>query len=612
MSNEKSLLEIGGYKGLVNTYYKKIRVEISEIKRKNDYKRDSHAFAHWFLTNIRGISSSLVEEMITDDFDDWAIDAINIDRDNEIIELYQFKLPNSEKKIEGEVSQDEVLKFLHGYKICSSGYIPEKTNEALTNKIKEIDECEIYTYKLIYVSYNSGFGYHAKVTMDLEMEKIKSTGNQVTYIVYDKYKITNSYYLNTRKQKDFDIKLKQVANATGYIETDNSKCYNIYVKLDDIADICDKYNDAIFDENVRLFHGLENTYNKGIMDTAENDAANFHLYNNGIVIIATKVKNNDMKKEMKITNPKVVNGCQTMNSLLAKRNIILEERKKEHENKGIDISKEEIILDGMVPVKIIEVEDSEVRQNISIFLNSQTEIKDSYLISNLPIILNLESDVAKKGYFLERQANQVKNIKMKKSKKEIEEIFGVGNSKVINLDECIQVYSTFFEGMAPTAKLNKAKLFNVKSNLEKIFSSLNSEKVIISYKIYKKICEIITMYRRYKRNNSKKHIIDYLKINEENIGSYSFMNTVDLFLLSVVSKEIEQDICRYEDIGKSEKVKNYDEWCEKIKLNLDKYIKHSVSIINECIQVDKSGNPPAVLTKNATFHKQLIQRVMKR
>jgi|GEM_PF-3330782 len=201
---------------------------------------------------------------------------------------------------------------------------------------------------------------------------------------------------------------------------------------------------------------------------------------------------------------------------------------------------------------------------------------------------------------------------MKKSKKEIEEIFGVGNSKVINLDECIQVYSTFFEGMAPTAKLNKAKLFNVKSNLEKIFSSLNSEKVIISYKIYKKICEIITMYRRYKRNNSKKHIIDYLKINEENIGSYSFMNTVDLFLLSLVSKEIEQDICRYEDIGKSEKVKNYDEWCEKIKLNLDKYIKHSVSIINECIQVDKSGNPPAVLTKNATFHKQLIQRVMKR
>lgn len=610
MADNKSLLEIGGYKGLVNTYYKKIREEICEIKNENDYNRESHAFAHWFLTNIRGINNTLVQEMITDDYDDWAIDAINIDRDNEIIELYQFKLPNSEKKIEGEISQEEVLKFLHGYKICSSGEVPEKTNEALTNKIKEINEAEIYNYKLIYVSYNNGFGYHAKATMDLEMEKIKATGNQVACIVYDKYKITNSYYLNTRKQKDFDIKLKQVANATGYIETDNSKCYNIYVKLDDIAEICHEYNDVIFDENVRLFHGLENTYNKGIMDTAENDASNFHLYNNGIVIIATKVKNNDMKKEMKITNPRVVNGCQTMNSLLAKRNIILEERKKECVNEEINISKEEIILDGMVPVKVIEVEDPEVRQNISIFLNSQTEIKDSYLISNLPIILNLESDVAEKGYFLERQANQVKNIKMKKSKKEIEELFGVGNSKVINLDECIQVYSTFFEGMAPTAKLNKAKLFNVKSNLEKIFSSLNSEKVILSYKIYKRICEIITMYRRYKRNNSKREIIDYLEINEGDIGSYSFMNTADLFLLSLVSKEIEQDICRYDEIGKSEKPKNYDEWCEKIQLNLDKYIKDSVNIIKECIKADKSGNPPAVLTKNATFHKQLIQKLM--
>lgn len=604
MNDNKTLLEIGGYKGLVNTYYKKIKEEICEIRSENDYKRESHAFAHWFLTNIRGISNTLVQEMITDDYDDWAIDAINIDRDNEIIELYQFKLPNNENKIEGEIPQEEVLKFLHGYKICSSGEIPERTNEALTNKIKEIDEAEIYNYKLIYVSYNNGFGYHAKATMDLEMEKIKSTGNQVTYIVYDKYKITNSYYLNTRKQKDFDIKLNQVANATGYIETDNSKCYNIYVKLDDIAEVCDKYNDVIFDENVRLFHGLENTYNKGIMDTAEKDAANFHLYNNGIVIIATKVKNNDMKKEMKITNPKVVNGCQTMNSLLVKRNMILEKLKKEDEKKY------ESILDGMVPVKVIEVDDPEVRQNISIFLNSQTEIKDSYLISNLPIILNLESDVAKKGYFLERQANQVKNIKMKKTKKEIEEIFGVGNSKVINLDECIQVYSTFFEGMAPTAKLNKAKLFNVKSNLEKIFSSLNSEKVIVSYKIYKRICEIITMYRRYRRNNSKKQIIDYLEIDEIDIRSYSFMNTADLFLLSLVSKEIEKDICKYEQIGKNQEIRNYNEWYEQIELNLDKYIKYSVNIIKECIQVDKSGNPPAVLTKNATFHKQLMQKIM--
>lgn len=629
MENSKGLLEIGGYKGLVNTYYNKIKEEIGEIKQENEYKRESHAFAHWFLTNIRGISDESVQELITDDYDDWAIDAINIDRDSEVIELYQFKMPSNENKIDGEISQDEVLKFLLGYKICSSGEVPQKTNQALANKIKEISEAEIYTYKLIYVSYNNGFGDHAKITMDLEMDKIKSTGNQVSCILYDKHKITNTYYLSSRKQSDFDIKLTQVANATGYIETDNSKCYNIYVKLDDIARICEKYNDFIFDENVRLFHGIDNSYNKGIMDTAENDAENFHLYNNGIVMIATKVKNNDMKKEMKITNPKVVNGCQTMNSLLAKRNLILEEKKKLEEKKARieDVNKVEAdiaidietqknakdgnnILEGMVPVKIIEIEDPEVRQNISIFLNSQTEIKDSYLISNLPIILNLETEVAKEGYFLERQANQVKNIKIKKSKKQIEDLFGVGNSKVINLDESIQVYATFFEGMAPTAKLNKAKLFNVRANLEKIFNRLNSEKIILSYKIYKRICEIITMYRRYKRNNTKKEIITYLGISESDISMYSFMNTADLFVLSLVSKTIEQEICKYEQIGKVKGISNYDEWCQKINSNLDEYIKSSIEIIKECINNDESGNPPAVLTKNATFHKQLIQKIM--
>ena len=98
-------------------------------------------------------------------------------------------------------------------------------------------------------------------------------------------------------------------------------------------------------------------------------------------------------KKVKIENPKVVNGCQTMNSLL--------EAKRQNDN----------TLEGTVLVKIIEITDPLIRQNVSIYLNSQTEIKDSYLISNLPIILNLQDELTSKGYFLERQANQLALIK---------------------------------------------------------------------------------------------------------------------------------------------------------------------------------------------------------
>lgn len=143
-----------------------------------------------------------------------------------------------------------------------------------------------------------------------------------------------------------------------------------------------KYQDIIFDENVRLFHGVNNKFNNGIIQTAtsEDDVINFHLYNNGIVMVSPKVKYIDTRKRLKVSNPMVVNGCQTMNSLL-------------------EAKKQGNLQDGFVQVTVIEINDPIIRQNISIFLNSQTEIKDSYLISNLPIVRQLEEDLDKLGFF---------------------------------------------------------------------------------------------------------------------------------------------------------------------------------------------------------------------
>lgn len=596
-TEEKTLVEIGGYEGLINSYFRKIQEIVDVIKNDYDYNRVSHAFAHWFLENIKGFNRNNVSEMITDDFDDWAIDAVNVDTDNDIIELYQFKLPTKEKNINNEISVEEVLKFLLGYKICSSGTYPDRTNINLKNKIDEIKESEIFNYKLIYVSYSDGLGYHAKTALDNEFQQVKSTGNQIEWELYDKTRLVDIYYSQRRRKREIEITLDQVATGTGFLPTDEITCYSIYVGLDQIAKICDDYNDYIFDENVRLFHGIKNKYNSSIMSTAISDSDNFHLYNNGIVILSEKINYNDMQKKMKIKNPKVVNGCQTMNSLV-------EARKKVGE------------LSGSVQIKAIQITDPIVRQNISIYLNSQTEIKDSYLISNLPIIIQLEEDLKEKDYILERQANQISQMKKKLSKKQIEQQFGVGYSKVINLELAIQVYATFYEDFGPVAKLNKAKLFNVRTNLEKIFKNLTADKLIIAFTIYNKIGEVITQYRKYRRNNSKKDFLAYLNIAKEKIIEYTFMNTADLFLLSLFSKIVEFEVCGYNEIGKKiegkEFVENFQIWRERINENSDDYIKKSIEIIRKTMIEDSSGKPPATLTKSNAFHKQLKRALHER
>ena len=473
-----------------------------------------------------------------------------------------------------------------GYKICASGNIPEKTNTLLANKINEIREADIYDYKLIYVSYNDGLGYHAGEVLDRELEQIRGTGNRISFEIYNKTRMADIYYLKNKKVRKFDIELKQLATGTGYLSSDDINCYSIYVGLDQLADICKDYKDILFEENVRLFHGITNPYNQEIKNTAIDGSNNFHLYNNGIVILSDKIKYNDMSKIMKISNPKVVNGCQTMNSLLAAK-------------------EEKDILEGCVGVRIIEIKDPVISQNISIYLNSQTEIKDSYLISNLPIILNLKEELQSKGYFLERQANQIDNLKQTLTKNELEKLLGKAESRVIKLEDAIQVYATFYEKMGPVAKLNKAKLFNNKKNLEVILKNISAEKVIVSYKAYRIICEVITDFRRYRRNKNKNEILEYLSISNEVADQYIFMNTADIFILGLVAELIQKKLAM-----DKENISNTVLVDLELQENIREYIKIACKVINNEILADKTGKSPATLTKSANFYRTLVSKVI--
>ncbi len=593
---KKGITEIGGYKGLVNTYYKNIKDEINQIISQFDYQRASHGFAHWFLVTIKNLNENSVSEMITDGYHDWGIDAINIDYDKELIELYQFKFPDVEKNINKSISKNEINTFLFGYKVCSSGSYPNNANIELKEKINEISVSDIFDYQLNYVSYTNGLDENAEYTLETELTKIKETGNQITWELYDKTNITNLLYTSKRKHKDFYVTLNQVGSSTGIMTTDNSSTYVISCPLNELAKVCEEHSNIIFDENVRLFHGAKNIYNQGIINTAKSsDSINFHLYNNGVVLIAPEVKYIDTAKKLKIKNPMVVNGCQTMNSI-------------------VEAAKDSQIKDGYVQVKAIEINDPVVRQNISIYLNSQTEIKDSYLISNLPIVRQLEQDLKDKGYILERQANQIQNMRKQMSVKEAKKVFGKNNSQVIKLETAIQVYAVFFEDMAPIAKLNKAKLFNNKKNLEKIFKNLNSDKVIFSYNIYTKILEKISDFRKFKRNNNNQDFLNYIAITSDDINSYQFMNTGDLFLLSVFSKICQKRIGNYEQIGKNQinskdKIQTLRDWTIKAENMFDELLINSINIFKDTVEKDKSGKPISVMTKNASFHRELISAV---
>lgn len=69
---------------------------------------------------------------------------------------------------------------------------------------------------------------------------------------------------------------------------------------------------SLFNDNVRDFQGI-NPVNSEIFDTIKTTPENFIILNNGITIVCDEFKQNNTK--LSISNPQIVNGCQTSHVL---------------------------------------------------------------------------------------------------------------------------------------------------------------------------------------------------------------------------------------------------------------------------------------------------------
>lgn len=117
---------------------------------------------------------------------------------------------------------------------------------------------------------------------------------------------------------------------------------------------------SIFYDNVRDFQG-ENEVNAKIKDTLDNGKFDlFCVLNNGVTLVATSLT--PAGNKFTLRDYQIVNGCQTSHVL--------------HKSKSIE---------GMnrvnVPVKVIVTEDEDIKNQITLATNSQTEVKPEQLAS---------------------------------------------------------------------------------------------------------------------------------------------------------------------------------------------------------------------------------------
>lgn len=434
----------------------------SRLKYVSNINKDEWAFNYWILDKLFYEDEELIEEKIID-YNDMSIDCYEIYEDTKDIYLIQNKYYNDNTKITAEYVKNDFL--LRGINALKNGTY--KRSSELQKAFTRLKNDPEFTVRL-----------QLFVTNDCHNEEAEKYIRE--FNAKNKKCIANIFYLNDIKKRYYDeieeihthITVKVESVVKGTILNINNDAYKLENVLDaryvltPVVSIYRLYRESlekqypIFDKNIREYLGNKGI-NKGIYNTLQdvNDRKNFFYYNNGITIICdsmTKIETQpsdyNMNAKFYITNPQVVNGCQTVNSIYEYlQNVAPSELEREFK-------------DTFVMLKILVINrdndlESELYKNIVKYNNSQNKIDEKTFVANTSVFLRLQEEFEKKGFLLLiKQSDKNKFSKKYKTISKLKELsytrfdmFGIDlpqklESFYVPLDKLLQVINAFVSG----------------------------------------------------------------------------------------------------------------------------------------------------------------------
>ena len=211
----------------------------------------------------------------------------------------------------------------------------------------------------------------------------------------------------------------------------------------------DRYG-LLFNRNVRVWLGMTEV-NEAIADTFRNSPREFAFSHNGITVLCEGHTTDQGKHEIVITNPRVVNGAQTLHSIR-------------------DIPVKPAQQAARVMVRIIEIPPlgaddlpsqaerrRQIIRKIALRSNSQNNIKKWDLVSNDEFQLNLARYFRTKKLFYERRRRE-----WKERHTELKSVGVKRGPEVKRLAQLIASYYWNNKLLGPVAARNPAELFQGK------------------------------------------------------------------------------------------------------------------------------------------------------
>lgn len=203
--------------------------------------------------------------------------------------------------------------------------------------------------------------------------------------------VENIYY---RILETIPVLNKNKVNITAHLVSSGKELYVGSIGLVQLFEFLKNYKtktgdlDLLYEKNVRKFLGNKRKVNKGIENTLLNKPERFGLYNNGITIVVEEFEELPNKIQYQLTEPYVVNGCQTTRTIWG---VLFNKLEAGGTGTSEELDKWKAKLEqGIVVIKIVKVgaKGEELLTETTRFTNSQNAVSEKDFLA-------LESDFQK-------------------------------------------------------------------------------------------------------------------------------------------------------------------------------------------------------------------------
>ncbi len=293
-----------------------LQAEVKQISKQERLSADK-AFLFWFATSILELSIDDAREAISiEGSNDKGIDLLWIDEDEGRVVIMQGKYSAkliSNPKISHISNLESSLNWLAN---------PEALRR--DGKIDLAQAADDYI-EAVKQGYGVELWFVYTGAKSANIEKHISVYNQNMDNI-EKHRAMRHYHRDLLeatweeiegKSRRIDLdELSIDKSATMPFEGTFGKAMVATVRGSEIVRLYQKYEERLFDRNVRLFLGVrKGSVNAGIADTLSErtECGNFWAYNNGITLICDDFSCNESK--VNLVNFSIVNGCQTAVSL---------------------------------------------------------------------------------------------------------------------------------------------------------------------------------------------------------------------------------------------------------------------------------------------------------